>query len=71
MSVPNDLGDRGLEANVSAISDEQWLEGHRQLVATGDIPEEELAYLYDPDRPPATVEPEDLNTRPDPAEFDG
>lgn len=60
--------DRGLEANLGEITDEEWLAGHRALAATGAIPEAELAYLYEPGRDPATVTPEDLTPGPDPAE---
>lgn len=58
------------EANVSGVTDEQWLAGHRALMASGDIPPEELGYLYDPDRPADTVIPADLTVDRDPAEPD-
>lgn len=60
MTAPGDEADRGLEANLGSISDEQWLAGHRQLAASGDIPTEELSYYYDPERDPSTVSVEDL-----------
>lgn len=42
------------------LTDEEWFAGHRYLISLGVIPDDELAYLYDPDRDPATVSPEDL-----------
>lgn len=48
------------EANLGTVTDEEWLAGHRALIASGAIPPEEAAYLYDPDRDPATVTVEDL-----------
>jgi hypothetical protein len=68
--APDDAADRGLAAEVSGISDEQWLAGHRALLNSGDIPAEELGYLYDPGRDPATVTTADLTPDPDPAEPD-
>jgi len=67
-SAPSDDADRGLAAEVSAVSDEDWLAGHRALMASGDIPVAELAYLFDPDRDPADVDPAELTTDPDPKE---
>ena len=66
--APADSADAGLEANLGQISDEAWLAAHRELIASGDIPEHELAYLYDPDRDPATVAPDELTVAPDPKE---
>lgn len=65
---PQDLADRGLEANLGEITDAQWLAGHRALQDSGDIPVEELDYLYEPGRDPASVRLEDLTPGPDPAE---
>ncbi len=63
-----DEADRGLEGNLGQLTDEEWLAGHRALMASGDIPEAELAYLYDPDRDPSTVTVADLTVTPDPKE---
>lgn len=66
--APDDAADRGLEGNLGALTDEEWLIGHRALIASGDIPENELAYLYDPERDPETVTVDDLTVTPDPKE---
>jgi hypothetical protein len=62
------------EGNLGQLTDEEWLAGHRflqQLVADDpDFPSEELAYLYDPERPADTVTVDDLTTDRDPAEPD-
>lgn len=65
---PADDFDAGLEANLGRVTDEQWLAGHRALAASGALPESELAYLYDPDRDPTTVTPDDLTPGRDPKE---
>lgn len=56
------------EGNLGQITDEQWLTGHKYLQSLGAVPEEETAYLYDPDRDPETVSVRDLSVTPDPAE---
>ncbi len=66
--APPDDADAGLEGNLGAVSDEEWLAGHRWLMASGSIPSEELAYLYDPDRDPATVTVDELTVDRDPKE---
>ena len=66
--APPDDADAGMEGHLGDLTDEEWLRGHRALMASGDIPEAELAYLYDPDRDPATVTVDDLTTSPDPKE---
>lgn len=68
--APPDSADTGLEGNLGSLSDEDWLRGHRALIASGDIPARELAYLYDPDRDPATVTAADLSVDRDPGEPD-
>jgi len=68
VTAPGDDADRGLEGCLSELTNEEWLAGHRALIASGDIPEHELAYLYDPDRDPATVTVDDLTVTPDPKE---
>lgn len=66
--APPDEADAGLEGNLGALTDEDWLTGHRWLISTGAVPPEEAAYLYDPDRDPATVTVADLTPDPDPKE---
>jgi hypothetical protein len=66
--APPDDADAGLEGNLGALTDEDWLAGHRWLVSTGVIPPEEAAYLYDPDRDAADVDLSDLSPDPDPKE---
>ena len=68
MTAPPDDADAGLEGNLGQATDEEWLRGHKRLIVSGDIPEEELAYLYDPDRDPASVSVDDLSVSPDPKE---
>lgn len=69
-TAPPDDADAGVEADLGSVSNEDWLRAHRQLIASGDIPEDELAYLYDPDVDPADVSPAELTTRRDPKEPD-
>jgi hypothetical protein len=57
-----------LEGDLHSVADEEWLAAHRALLASGAIPAEEAAYLYDPDRDPADVTPDDLTTGRDPKE---
>lgn len=57
---PPDDADAGLEGNLGQVTDEEWLRAHRALIVSGAIPESELAYLYDPDRDPGDVTPDDL-----------
>lgn len=68
---PPDDADAGLEGNLGHLTDKQWLTAHRALLASGAIPAEELAYLYDPDRDPADVDPAELTVDRDPKEPDG
>lgn len=53
-----------------ALTDEDWLAAHRRLVDSGVLPESEVAYLFDPDRDPATVTVDELSTTRDPKEPD-
>lgn len=53
---PSDL----LEGNLGDLSDEDWLEAHLSLAATGAIPAEELRFLYDPSTPSSRVTAADL-----------
>lgn len=57
-----------LEGDLHAATDEEWLAGHRALMASGAIPPGEAAYLYDPQRDPAGVTVDDLTATPDPKE---
>lgn len=68
--APPDDADAGLEGNLGQLTDEDWLRGHRALMASGAIPEAELAYLYDPDRDPADVTLDQLTVDRDPKEPD-
>ena len=60
--------DGALEADLGTLTDEAWLADHRALVDCGAIPAAELAYLYDPDRDPADVDPAELTVEQDPKE---
>jgi hypothetical protein len=68
VDAPDDQADAGLEGNLGAVSDEDWLLAHRRLIASGAVPPEEAAYLYDPDRDPDDVDPAELTPDPDPKE---
>lgn len=57
-----------LEADLRTLTDEAWLADHRALIDSGAIPAAELAYLYDPDRDPADVDPAELTVGQDPKE---
>jgi hypothetical protein len=63
MPVPDEL-------DAENITDEQWLAGHRYLMSLGAVPDKEAAYLFAPDRDPATVDPADLTVDRDPDEPD-
>ena len=52
--------DDALEANLGTLTDDEWLEGHRALIATGALPPEETRFLFDPTRPADDVGPDDL-----------
>jgi hypothetical protein len=54
--------DLSTEANLGTLTDEQWIAGHSALVEMGDIPPEELTFIWDP-----TLNPADLI---DPAEVE-
>lgn len=65
---PDDVD--ALEGDLGTVTDEEWLVAHKRLIDSGAVPLEETAYLYDPDRDPATVTEADLSTDRDPAEPD-
>lgn len=67
-NAPPDDADAGIEGNLGQLGNEEWLTAHRALIDSGALPAEELAYLYDPDRDPATVDPSELTVDRDPAE---
>lgn len=58
----------GCEAAMSTLTDEEWLKAHRALIDSGDLPAEQLGYLYDPDRDPETVSLDELTVDHDPKE---
>ena len=60
--------DAAAEANLGQTTNEEWLAGHRALMALGAVPAGELAYLYAPARDPADVTVDDLTPLPDPKE---
>lgn len=66
--APGDDADAGMEGDLGQLSDADWLRAHRALIASGDIPESELGYLYDPDRDPADVSVDELTVDRDPKE---
>lgn len=66
--APPEDADAGLEGNLGQATDEEWLTAHRALMDSGALPPAEAAYLYDPDRDPATVTVADLTPGPDPKE---
>lgn len=68
MTAPTDEFDAGLDGALSRVSDAEWLAAHRALIDSGDIPDSELGYLYDPDRDPDDVVPDELTTSCDPKE---
>lgn len=52
--------DETLEANLGTLTDEHWLADHQALIALGVLPMNETRFLFDPDRDPDTVQPNDL-----------
>jgi hypothetical protein len=63
-----DDADAGLEGNLGQATDAEWLAAHRALIDSAALPASELAYLYDPDRDPADVTPDELTVDRDPKE---
>lgn len=58
--APGDDADAGMEGNLGQVTDADWLAAHRQLIDAGALPAEETRFLFDPQRDPADVSPEDL-----------
>lgn len=48
------------EGNLGELSNEDWLEAHQALIASGQLPAEETRFLFDPDRDADTVALDDL-----------
>lgn len=66
--APPDDADAGLAGDLGTVTDQEWLTAHRQLLRSGAVPPEELAYLYDPDRDPDDVTVDELSVDRDPKE---
>lgn len=52
--------DDTLEADLGTVTNEEWLLAHQQLIALESLPADQTAFLYDPERDPATVSVFDL-----------
>lgn len=64
--------DDAAEGNLGSVTDEEWRAAHERLRATGAIPEEELAFTWDPDLDPATlVQPGEAEADPAPRDEPG
>jgi hypothetical protein len=55
MTTDPDGADEALEGQLGTVTDDEWRTAHEALIASGDLPADELTYTWNPELDPATL----------------